>query len=180
MTCIAYRGGTLAADSCITEEDGYGNPVHRSCARKLKILVNPESADTVVAVASRGDTGAGDAVDIKILHHLLNHDIVWSLTSSEAFKSRRKAIGDAEYEAIGVVYESRLPTAIYIGNGGVAHVITDAFFAIGCDAGYARAAMEAGADAELAVAIATKYGVYSATPVHWIRGASDSDRGTIV
>lgn len=180
MTCIAYKDGVLAADTCVTEEDGKGYPVHRSEKRKLRIL---NVTGGTLALASRGDTGSGDVVDALVEKQISvlakSYVSQGRLNAPALLRARKLAIGDSEYEGIAVFFKDEadaLPIVYIIGAAGYVEFITGDT-ALGCDAGFARAAMDAGAGAIRAVELAARYGVYTGLPIDWVRKADGGDSG---
>jgi hypothetical protein len=179
MTCVAWTPGMIAADSCITEESD-GKPAHRSVMRKLKTFVRTYyGKDVLVALASRGDSGVGDVADAMLVRQLkgLGEFTEKRMNAARLLFARQHSINGGEYECLVVIFRPRFQDiVILIGNGGIARVVDTSYFAIGCDAGFANAAMYAGADARRAVAAAAKHGPYTSFPIDWVCRDGDSWR----
>lgn len=143
MTCIAYRDGILAADSCW---ECQGQVV--SLNRKILKLGNGWLYGA-----------AGDCDDRELLDFFSKHqDHLPSRSCLEEF--------DADLEAIVV----RPHGDVWYINSGKddrgAFQIKQKFAAIGSGAELARGAMAFGANAEQAIWVACEYDIYCRPPVH--------------
>lgn len=170
MTCIAYRNGVLAADSCATEMDDERAAFRVRCEKLHVHKIESDDLILHIAVASSGDASAGLQLEECFANRMrlfLHNDFSLLVKLDEP-----RGGGSADIMALVKVMNRAgtvLRKALYISDGIMAASVESAdFYAIGCDGGFALAAMAAGAGASDAVEIAATYACYSALPVRSI------------
>ena len=133
MTTIAWDGETLAADSCVSSEE-FTHPTFFTKLRKVSNLI----------IGSCGDVYSS----LQFERWVRNNHAKEGLLCENAEANFPRCF-DENFEAI-VVFPWR---AVTYNRLGIPHTVSDRE-ALGSGAGYAIAAMLAGADAKRAVEIA--------------------------
>lgn len=140
MTTIAYRDGTLAADTRAVSGD------HRPMGHQQKIF----------------RTNDGGMVGVATAHPGLTEEIALWL-AADKHSDREPQIGDRNFEMLEVTPDGLV--LYYCNNFTPAGPLTGAYFAIGSGAEYAIGAMAMGATAEEGVIIAAANDPYTRAPI---------------
>lgn len=133
MTVIAYRNGVLAADKQSTRGSTFANKATKIARRSDGALIGCAGA-TPIALRYRQWFLSGEAQD------------------------SRPALREGDDSAGAIVVRPDGTVEEHIGPA--VEVLEGEFFAVGCGADFALAAMEMGANAERAVEVASKFDVH--------------------
>ena len=141
MTTVAYRNGTMAADSLITG----GN---MRCAKLWKITRHDASGD-LVGLAG----GVAEAQEF--------------LNEFRRYGYPKKRNFDIGPETIGLI--ARRDGSIHMIEKGIIYPTEQDFLAIGSGDSFAMGAMKAGLGSIKAVKVAIELDIYSGGPVRYLR-----------
>jgi len=183
MTTIAWTPGCFAADTCVTHEDGDGNPGHRTFAQKLQLRrLKPSrgAPEQVIALASKGDASAGTALDELVLEQLIaclrsrsRTPLERAMNRAALVRRRREITRDVEVAQLITWWHDETDECFLIEEHGLFKAVTEPYIAIGCDAAAAYGSLRAGKDALFAVESAALYGCYTSKPIHYLIRSAD-------
>ena len=145
MTVIAYRDGVVAADSQETMWDGR----IQQCTKLFKVN------DSIVCTAGDSYTGL---IYLEWYKKGANPEYIPDLSMVDISE---------DFECLVIEKENIYTINRFFQSYEIE--MTEGFFALGCGAGYAMAAMEMGANAKEAVRVAIKYDAYCGGKIQTIK-----------